>query len=358
MPSTRLSCARLLQLAAAALLLSMSSAHADGYGDITALLKDGKASQALVQVEQRLATSPKDPQLRFLRGVAQSESKQTRAAIDTFTELTRDYPELPEPYNNLAVLYAQENQLDKARTALEMAIRTNPSYATAHENLGDIYAKLAGQAYNKALQLDGASSASVKPKLALIHELFSARADTATQTAAAATPAAAPAPRPVAPAQPAPAASTTPTETTAPPQTAASPAPAQAAASSTTAQAQAGSPADVDAENAVAAAVKAWAHAWASKDMNTYLAAYASDFAPAGKQTRAAWEKERNARIVGKSKISVQVSDLKIKVDGSRARAQFRQEYQGDALHVNSAKTLVLVHQGGNWKITSESTGG
>ena len=72
------------------------------------------------------------------------------------------------------MLYANQNQLDKARTALEMAIRTNPSYATAHENLGDIYAKLASQAYNKALQLDAANATSVKPKLALIRELFSA----------------------------------------------------------------------------------------------------------------------------------------------------------------------------------------
>ncbi len=58
-----------------------------------------------------------------------------------FTKLSEDYPELPEPYNNLAVLYAQQKQYDKARTALEMAIRTHPSYAIAYENLGDIYAK-------------------------------------------------------------------------------------------------------------------------------------------------------------------------------------------------------------------------
>ena len=54
-----------------------------------------------------------------------------------------------------------------------MAIRTNPSYATAQENLGDIYAKLASQAYAKALQLDS-NNASVRPKLALIREVFSA----------------------------------------------------------------------------------------------------------------------------------------------------------------------------------------
>ncbi|MGB6113484.1 MAG: tetratricopeptide repeat protein [Comamonas sp.] len=194
MRASRFLLTRFLQLAAATALLAASAAHADGYGDITALLKDGKASQALVQVEQRLASTPKDPQLRFLRGVAQSESKQTQAAIETFTELTREYPELPEPYNNLAVLYAQDNQLDKARAALEMAIRTHPSYATAHENLGDVYARLAAQAYDRALQLDAAQGEAIKPKLALLRELLSARtgaAATATTVAPAAAPAAA-----------------------------------------------------------------------------------------------------------------------------------------------------------------------
>jgi tetratricopeptide (TPR) repeat protein len=109
--------------------------------------------------------------MRFLKGVIQTESGKPADAIGTFTKLTEDYPELPEPYNNLAVLYAGQSQFDKARAALEMAIRTNPSYATAHENLGDVYAKLASQAYSKALQLDS-NNTGVQPKLALIRDLF------------------------------------------------------------------------------------------------------------------------------------------------------------------------------------------
>lgn len=69
-------------------------------------------------------------------------------AITVFTRLTEDFPELPEPYNNLAVLYAQQKQYNKARTALEMAIRTHPSYAVAHSE-EIVYAKLASQAYDK-----------------------------------------------------------------------------------------------------------------------------------------------------------------------------------------------------------------
>jgi len=177
----------LLRLLALTALLAGAMAQAQVVGDyaaITQLLKAGKPTEALTQIEQRLAANPRDPQLRFLRGVAQSDAGKTEEAIATFTQLTQDYPELPEPYNNLAVLYAQQNQFDKARVALEMAVRNNPSYATAHENLGDIYARLAQQSYAKALQLDP-NNATVKPKLALLRELFQ-RPATTTRTPASA----------------------------------------------------------------------------------------------------------------------------------------------------------------------------
>ncbi|MDB5750876.1 MAG: Tetratricopeptide 2, partial [Ramlibacter sp.] len=161
-----------LAVLTAALLAVGGMARADEYGDVNQLLRTGKLPEALAKADQYLAGKPKDPQMRFLKGVIQTESGKAPDAIVTFTRLTEDYPELPEPYNNLAVLYAGQAQFDKARAALEMAIRTNPSYATAHENLGDVYAKLASQAYSKALQLDGANTA-VQPKLALIRTLFS-----------------------------------------------------------------------------------------------------------------------------------------------------------------------------------------
>ena len=347
---------QLLRLVALTALLGAGVAHAEDYSDIIQLLKTGKAAEALVKADQRLAATPRDPQLRFLRGVAQADSGKQGEAITTFTKLTEEYPELPEPYNNLAVLYANQNQLDKARTALEMAIRTNPSYATAHENLGDIYAKLASQAYNKALQLDATSANSVKPKLALIRDLFSADAASKSGRPAAAAPApaavvatqrpaaapAAAAPAPVAP-TPAPAAAAAPAPASAP--TAEAPAPAPATASDSSTQ-------------AVTAAVQAWASAWAAKDMKAYLGAYDKSFDPPGNQNRAAWEKEREARIVSKSRISVKLSDINVSVKGDKATARFRQAYSADALNVTSRKTLDLVHNNGRWTIVRESTGG
>jgi len=153
-------------------VLFTSTAYANDYTDVNILVRAGKLAEALTKADQYLASKPRDPQMRFIKGVIQTEAGKPADAIATFTQITQDYPELPEPYNNLAVLYAGQSQFDKARAALEMAIRTNPSYATAHENLGDVYAKLASQAYNKALQLDGGNT-GVQPKLALIRTLFS-----------------------------------------------------------------------------------------------------------------------------------------------------------------------------------------
>ncbi len=350
MKQVRRTLPRLLRLLALTALVGTGAAQAQAndYAEITQLLKAGKAAEALTKADQRLSATPRDPQLRFLKGVAQADSGKPADAVATFTKLTEDYPELPEPYNNLAVLYANQNQLDKARTALEMAIRTNPSYATAHENLGDIYAKLASQAYNKALQLDAANATSVKPKLALIRELFSADIAKGAKPAAAA-----PAPAVVATQRPAPAPApaAAPAPTTAPAATAAAPAatPAPAPAAPDAAKQEAAK----DAKEVTAAV-----QAWAAKDMKAYLAAYGKDFDPPGRMTRAAWEKEREARIVGKSKITVQVSDLNVSVNGNKATARFRQAYSADSLNVSSRKTLDLVESNGRWLIVREATGG
>jgi Flp pilus assembly protein TadD len=172
MTQFRLNFASLLVMATAAALLLAPAVHADALQDISKQIKQGQYPQALVQVDKYLADKPKDAQGRFLKGIILTEMNKPNEAIAIFTRLTEDYPELPEPYNNLAVIYAQQKQFDKARQALEMAIRTHPSYATAHENLGDIYARLASQSYDKALQIDSSNSSAQK-KLALIRDLMS-----------------------------------------------------------------------------------------------------------------------------------------------------------------------------------------
>jgi len=334
--SSRALIAAAFQTVCMAALLAATAAHADEHDDVNALMRSGKLAEALVKADQYLAGKPRGPQMRFIKGVIQTESGKPADAIATFTQITQDYPELPEPYNNLAVLYASQSQFDKARAALEMAIRTNPSYATAHENLGDVYAKLASQAYNKALQLDG-SNTGVQPKLALIRTLFAPdakgqRPGTAAQSSLPATA------LPVATAKPA----------------AAVPAAVPAAAPVT---APAVSAAPVNGANKdVETAVRNWAAAWAAKDMTGYLGAYGKEFDPPGSVGRKAWEEDRRSRIMGKSRISVKLNDLAVTVNGNKATVKFKQAYNADALNVSSRKTLDLVKAGDRWVIVKEST--
>ncbi len=341
---------RLLSLLALAACVSIGPARASEHGDIDQLLREGKAAEALTRVERQLATRPKDPQLRLLKGVIQRELGRPNEALATFTRLSEDHPELPEPHNNIAVIHAAQGQYDKARVALEKALRTHPSYATAHDNLADVYARLAGQAYSKALQLEGAP-APAPARLALIRDL-------GAPTGLAARPVVAAAPPPTAatkpPATPAPAPATAPVVAAAntkpaPPAVAAPSAPARPVPQAT--------PPAADANREVEQAVRAWAKAWSDRNMPQYLGAYDKAFVLPAQQSRSAWEQDRRARILGKSRISVNLLELQITVKGNQAVAKFRQDYKADALAILSRKTLELVKTGDRWLIVKESSG-
>lgn len=369
-------------LAASLLLASLicSPVRADPIQDLQALVKQGQFSQALERADSILASKPRDAQVRFLKGVVLSELNRGAEAIVVFQKLTDDYPELPEPYNNLAVLYAQQRQYDKARNALEMAIRTHPSYATAHENLGDIYARLASQAYDKALALDS-SNVAAQNKLALIREMISVSGGKPARPAAptvAAAPAQAPKPAAQAPAVVAP-----PPAAAKPAPVAVAPAPAPAVVASAKPAAApaptfAPAPTPVVKEEpkpvvkrpepkdetppqaaAISKAVQSWAGSWARKDVKSYLGHYARDFEPPKGLNRKAWEEERTQRLTKPGAIEVDLENVKVvSVNGDRATVKLRQHYRSANLSTSSNKTLNLINQDGKWVIQQERVGG
>ena len=333
---------RFVLLLASVLFASYAGAQSDEYQEATKLFRVGQHAQALDRVDAFLKSNPKDARARFLKGLILTEQSKPADAIKIFTGLTEDYPELPEPYNNLAVLYAQQGQYDKARAALEMAIRTHPSYATAHENLGDIYAKMASQAYDKALQLDKSNSGA-QTKLEMIKELFSGGtrggkpAASRVESGAKATPAVVAASKP-ATAPPIPPAETAP---------AAKPAPVEPPARS------AGDPA-----GDVLKTVNNWAKAWSNNDVNGYLGFYAHDFQTPAGEPRSDWEAVRKARIAKPKKIEVRIEAPKVKFTGNNhAMVTFRQDYRSANLKVGSTKTLVMVKTGDRWLIQQERVG-
>jgi len=278
------------------------------------------------------------------------------------------------------VLYSSKGQFEKARVALELAIQTHPSYSTAHENLGDIYAKLASQAYDKALQLDKGNG-TVSTKLNLVRDLFSTnpkaniapRPPTAAAgmtsapvaTVASNTPApprppapaaAAPAPTPAAAPAVASVAAVKPVAPAASPSPTAAPAPAVAAKPA---------PPDVSGEalrngvNAeVLAAVNKWAKDWAGKNPDGYLASYSKSFKPEDGSSRATWSGLRRERITTPKRIKVEVLGATVEMtSATEAKVTFRQAYDSDALQTRSRKTLTMVKEGGNWLITRERVG-
>ena len=318
----------------ACVLFGMGSARADDLQDANKFLKAGQHREALASVNKALAAKPRDAQARFLKGLILTEQGNAKEAIEIFNRLTQDFPELPEPYNNLAVIYAGQGQYEKARVALEQSIRTHPSYATAYENLGDVYAKLASQAYDKALQLDK-SNTGAQNKLSLVREIARGPGPVAV-SAPVKEPAKEPAKPPVVVAQKEP--------------EKAKPAPEKPAPA-------AEKPADASAE--VLKAVNGWAQAWSKRDADAYLAYYAKDFQPPNGESRADWEKSRRSRIRGAKVIAVDVGSPKVTMSSpNQATVQFRQAYRSDRLKATGNKTLVMVRGGdGRWQIQQEKSG-
>ncbi len=338
---------------------------ADEIADIGKLLKGGQLEQASQRVDALLASKPRDAQGQFLKGLILTEQNKTTEAIAAFTKLTELYPELPEPYNNLAVLYAGLGQYERARQALEMAIRTHPSYATAHENLGDVYAKLASQAYDKALQLDS-NNPTAQTKLALVRDLIGSGArrpqvaQASTKPPAVAGPA--PAATPVAPttataakdAKAAPVLAAKDTRAATPAPTVVAPAPAAPPVPPAPPKEPA-RPANEEAE--VIAALNAWATAWGKQDAAAYLAAYGRDFKLPRGESRQVWEASRKQRIVTPKKIEIKIENPKVTFADGVATVKFRQNYKSNIISANSAKTLVMTKNGGKWQIREERSG-
>ncbi len=338
--------AALAAVAAALLCSGAALAQSDDIQEASKLLKAGQHQQALERVNKVLASKPKDAQARFLKGLIYAEQGNAKEATEVFLQLTKDYPELPEPYNNLAVIYASQGQYEKARSALEQSIRTHPSYATAYENLGDVYAKLASQAYDKALQIDS-GNAGAKNKLALVKELVGNAAPAGTAVAAAKPPA--PVAAPPAPQK----------EPAKPPVAVATAEPKPAAVQPPAAPEKPAAKPAASASAEVVDTVHAWAKAWSSKNVDAYLAFYAKDFKTPGGEARADWEKARRQRIGAPKSISVSVESPKVSIgaDGL-ASVTFRQGYRSDVLKgTTTTKTLVLARSDGRWLIQQERIG-
>lgn len=358
---------------------------------IASLLAEQKWGEALMLIDAQLKTKPNDTQLLMNRGAVLSNLNRNGDALATFQKVATLNPQLPAVHNNIAVIQAAMGKYEEAKASLERAIRTHPTYATAYENLGDLYSHMAGDAYRKALQIDKTLK-TAKPKLEMVTELTAlasgvappprstspvpgdpaamAQAPAAAPVAAPpavpapvtvpkpvpAAPAAAPAPAPASPPAPTPAVTPAPKPTVpapAPAPVVAAAAPAAAPGAPKPAPAPAMAPAAASTAE-VEAAIRSWARAWSAKDVGAYAAAYTPDFKGSA-ASHQAWLNDRKLRIEARTRISVGVSDLKLTVNGDAAEARFLQTYESDGPSARSRKTLALQKVNGKWLIRDES---
>lgn len=333
------------------------------------LIVDGKLDQALSMTNSELAKDSDNVSYRFLKGLILTRQEKLGPARDVFIDITRTHPELPEPHNNLAVIYASLGDFDKAREALEQAINTHPAYATAHENIGDIYAKLASQAYNQALELDNENN-TAKAKLSLVNELFSVP-QTIVQTSVqlAAAPAARSVQPEVSPPKPEPVREvpepplTAPVDASAAPTVAVSPAPKVPALSGppsapiTPTELQLPPQVELQPVALVKQSVIDWSAAWSAQDIKAYLAFYAGDFMPPDGRSLTEWRLLREKRLSQPGAIRITIADLVVEMIGNiNAKATFTQNYQSEVYSDRVKKTLLLRLENGKWLITQEQT--
>ena len=303
----------------------VSSAQADELQDVKTLLRDGNLTEALVRANKNLSKRDKDAPMQFVKGLILSEQRKTAEAIEVFSKLITEHPDFPEPYNNLAVLFATSGQYSKARVALETALKLNPNYATAQENLGDVYLQAAAQTYAEAAKTE-TDNANLKTKIRGVR----------TTLGLPLSDSASPAPTKYL------------TTTSQPPTT--------SLQNPTIVRVEPKDP--VTQRDAVLKVVDQWIRAWSTKDTKTYFSLYANDFKTPRGEKRESWEKIRRSRIVNKSSIDIQVLSPSVTVENKIAVVTFQQIYVSGKLSSADRKSLTLKQENGAWKIYQEKSEG
>ncbi len=304
---------------------------------VRALYGEGRTREALNRLEAESARLAGDTEARLLHGVLLAKLGRTTEARELYQRLILERPDLPEAYNNLAVMHAAAGDYDTAIEILKQGLATHPSYRTTYDNLTKVYGKLAGEAYSKAL---GDERIDAEPlRLALINDLGPRpeAADTLARTAQAMPtpppPEAAEGTSPMVPAPPAP-----------------QPAP-EAAASS-----PAGEDAEADVEREIWQTVQSWADAWSGQRADLYLSFYGAEFVPPGGGSRFAWEELRRRRLAAPAFVRISLALLVLERPApGRALARFVQSYESDRFQDTVTKVLEMSRTDTGWRITAES---
>ncbi|GAB3672781.1 L,D-transpeptidase Cds6 family protein [Salinisphaera aquimarina] len=311
--------------------------------DLQADVDAGRFTDARDQSSAYLADHPGNRDARFLHARALAGMDKTNAAIAEFKALADDFPLRAEPANNLAVLYARQGDYDQARKWLDKALATQPAYATAHRNLGDVYTALADLAYRRAL---GSSDSARKVPLTLLDRLYYAQESVAPGDPSK------PAPTPPKPAPesvPAPEPKAEPKPET-PPEPVSTP-------TDEAAEKTVEAPPPADDNLSIVQTLRAWALAWSSQDFDGYTDFYADAFDPGDGMNRSQWLALRRARLAKPDKIHIRIEDPAITpVSDDRVQVDFVQRYESPSYSDQVKKRLLMQRTRAGWRILRETS--
>lgn len=289
------------------------------------MISKGRDAMAINILRKEVKKNPQDFKAWFMLGVTEAKRRQFHDAIQAFNKVIELQPKLAEPHNNLAVIYNELGDLRAAVRELEASLELNPAYGTAHENIGDLYVKLAAQSYKQALvKGDNAMLQQRYERLLRIHgeENPGASAKPAGKKVAA----------PVV-------ATTKPVVK------------AVKAASDSMPDAV-----SEEVRQELLQAIEAWRSAWSKQDLEAYYAAYDENFGPNNRfKTRKSWKRYKNGAIKNKKFINVELEDIVISSQPEGlVKAAMLQHYSSDRFKSDDLKELIFRKSDSGWKITYE----
>jgi tetratricopeptide (TPR) repeat protein len=302
------------------LLFPGAALAADSTRQLQLLIEQEKYLEAVLEGGDILSQDASNARARFLTAYGYQMIAMTDKAIALYQDLIRDYPTLPEPRNNLAMIYLEQGDYDRASQMLVSAINTRIGYAIAYANLSQVYKGIASEAYRRAI------SESTEPvqythdiELTAITWLDLDDSESASQVASLSVS------EPLIEEQPAEDITTTQTAINA-----------------------------ADDDSLLIEKVRGWAQAWSSKDFDNYRATYAADYRDRF-DTHEQWVEYRQQRILRPGDIKVEVSDFKVRQRGAdRASVDFTQAFSSPGYSDRVIKRLDFNRVGTQWKIASE----
>ncbi len=284
---------------------AMTANAGDPYAAIIDLQKNGRYDEAMSQISHLLADNKDDFRALLLKGNVAKLRGDTEQAIKIFKQLIKQYPQMPEPYNNLAVLYADNGQTSLAIETLQQVFSTSHSYSAAFNNLRNLYNEMASSAYREALDINDSQGGSGSGnKYTLLNETAVALA--------------------------------------------------QSQGSEQSAQVEM-SKQSSDLNTQVKALIASWIEAWSSRNTKAYFAHYHQDFVPPDAVSRKEWERVRGVRLRRPNFIEIEVVGVSVsQISPTQVTAMFEQHYRSDSYKDTVVKVLTLKKQDDQWLILKE----